>query len=108
MCTYDSNETMRHVEALVEPEVNAATEGGKQPDQVNEAPRDWLNALVTVYARSSRVRNPTTAANLFEPYYIMSEKKQEKDFTPEVDALLPEAKSLAEVAKPCEPKSPEC
>lgn len=27
----------------------------------------------------------------------MSDKKQEKDFTPEVDALLPEAASLANV-----------
>lgn len=29
--------------------------------------------------------------------YIMSEKKQERDFTPEVDAILPEAESLAKV-----------
>jgi hypothetical protein len=71
------------------------TEDGiqKQIDHANLS--GWQTRPQTSQASSSYkiFSSPSNARNMAE------QKKQERDFTPEVDAIIPEATSLAEVSR---------
>jgi hypothetical protein len=61
----------------------------------------WAQSLSQIRANNAATRHlelaPPTRTYIY-PRFIMSDnKKQEKDFTPEVEALLPEAEKLAKV-----------
>ena len=47
----------------------------------------------------SQLTLPSTRPILYRPHEMAEPKKQEKDYTKEVDALLPEAKTLAKVRR---------
>lgn len=74
--------------------------------QLDGSETQWLSSITRSRSgRSNATRQSSSAAfssilpSRPSQHYLMSEaRKQEKDFTPEVDTLLPEAKSLAEVS----------
>lgn len=61
----------------------------------------WIRQGLPLNQTSAKI-TATRVGSLKVPQYIMSDnRKQEKDFSPEVDALLPEAEKLVKVSLWC-------
>jgi hypothetical protein len=90
-----------------ETHVETRIEDGEQPEQPKpeRAPISWLRVAAAEIEAKKGNPNPGRTrhalASLPSALHTMSEtvtgKLQQKDFTPEVDQLLPEATSLAQV-----------
>jgi hypothetical protein len=61
----------------------------------------WAQSLSQTRANNVATRQrelaPPTRTHIYPKFIMSDNKKQEKDFTPEVEALLPEAEKLAKV-----------